>query len=181
MPRNLLIPIFFLILSCMLAGCSFSRVLPPPSPDTLMTVFFEPFLCGFTFSDASSSSEPLSASLVRSTGGDLLTVYSDNGNVVFSFDGTAISLQTNGTASLAPLSLPLPPEWEIGAAAAFPLFSVPPDDSFSVIRTDEGFLVTSGDGSYSVLFSHDRIPRRITHGNHCAEITSFTVTPEPGT
>ena len=37
------------------------------------------------------------------------------------------------------------------------------------------------DGSYTAVFSSDGIPQRITCGNRCAVITSFTANPPPTT
>ncbi len=178
MPRRLLITVSLLILSAVLTGCS---LIPfkPPTAGKLMGVFTEPFVCGFTLSDAAS--EPLTASLARSAAGDLLTVYGDTHNTVFFSDGTALTLQTAGTSDIPSLSLPMPDGWTTGAAAALALFSVPPDDSFSVSRAEDGYLVTSGDGRYTAVFSHDGIPVRITYGGICAGITSFSAESGAGT
>ncbi len=178
MPRTPFVPLLLIILSCFLAGCSLAYVMPP-SPGTLMTVFTEPFLCGFSFSDASS--EPMTASLVRSAEGDLITVYGSTANTVFFHDGVTLTLQTSGNADTPPLSLPLPAGWDTGIAAMTALFSVPPDDGFTVSHADDGFLVTNSDGSYTAVFSADRAPVRITCGRYSAEITSFSANPEIGT
>lgn len=177
MPRRPQIAAILLILSTVLAGCSLS--LSPPTAGTLMGVFTEPFVCGFILSGAAS--EPLTASLVRAAAGDLLTVYGDTHNTVFFSDGTALTMQTAGTSDIPSLSLPMPDGWTTGAAAAFSLFSVPPDDSFSVSRAEDGFLVTSGDGRYSAVFSQDGIPVRIVYGDISAGITSFSAESGAGT
>ena len=169
---------FFLsliILSCLLTGCSLS--LPPPSPTELMSVFTEPFLCGFTF--YSSTAEPIAASLVRNETGDLLTVYGDTVNTELFCDGATLTLRTSGNEDTPPLSLPLPDGYDAGIAAALPLFSVFPDDSYSSSRGDSGILVTAPDGSYTAVFSEDGMPTRITMGGQCAVITSFTANPPP--
>ncbi len=179
MPRRPQIAVFLLILSTVLTGCSLFRFMPPPAADALMGVFTEPFVCGFTLSPAASG--PTTASLVRSAEGDLLTVYGDAVNTVFFHDGTALTQQTAGNADTPPLSLPMPVGWNTGAAASLALFSVPPDDSFSVSCADDGYLVTSGDGRYTAVFSHDGTPVRIVYDGVCAEITSFSAVPGAGT
>ena len=176
MPR-LQFLMFLIILSCLLTGCSLS--LPPPSAPKLMAVFTEPFLCGFTFYEPDA--KPLQASLVRNASGDLLTVYGEHANTVLFHDGTALTLRTSGNEDTPPLQLPLPTGYDQGAAASFALFSVVPDDSFSSSHGDGGILVTSPDGSYTAVFSSDGIPQRITSGNRCAVITSFTANPPPTT
>lgn len=166
-----------IILSSILTGCSLS--LQPPSPTKLMSVFTEPFLCGFTFYD--TTAEPLEASLVRNETGDLLTVFGDTVNTVLFHDGAMLTLRTSGNADTPPLTVPLPAGYNAGAAASLALFSILPDDDDFSSYGDDGILVTDANGSYTAVFSSDGIPLCITFGDQCAVITSFTANPLPTT
>ena len=139
--QRLSIPLFFIILSCILTGCSLSV----PTPTELTMIFTEPFLCGYTYHEAGA--QPQTVSLLRDETGDLLTVYGENATTVFFYDGITLSLRTGGSADTPPLILPIPYEPQTGSASSLPLFSVTPDDGFTVSRTDDGFLVASEDGS----------------------------------
>ena len=177
MPHRMQLTVFLIILSTILTGCSLS--LPPPSPENLMTVFTEPFICGFTCYDIGT--EPLTASLVRTEEGDLLTAYGDNVNTVLFHDGAALYMKTHGNADIPPLTLALPDGICQNAAASLALFSVLPDERFSSARCDGGILVTNTDGSYAAVFCEDGTPSRITHHGITAVITSFSAeaTPQP--
>ena len=173
MRRSIPYVIYLIILSSILTGCSLS--LPPPSPVTLLGTFTEPFLCGFTAYDGSA--EPYRASLARDLTADTLTVYGTHATTVFFHDGASLSIRTRGNEDIPPLTMPIPADPGTGAVSSLSLFSVVPDDSGSVCRTDDGFLVTSADGSYTAAFTKDCMPIRITHNGRCAEITSFTAPP----
>ena len=177
MPHRTPLTVFLIILSTILTGCSLS--LPPPSPENLMTVFCEPFLCGFSCDGIGTDS--LTASLVRTAEGDLLTVYGDNIHTVLFHDGAALYMKTQGNADIPPLTLALPDGICPNAAACLALFSVLPDERFSSARCDGGILVTNADGSYTAVFGEDGTPSRITYHGITAVITSFSaeVTPQP--
>ena len=169
MPRFRLIAVFPLILSLLLTGCSLS--LAAPSPQTLMAVFTKPFICGFTFS--ASDAEPLKASLVRTGENDLLTVYGDAVNTVFQYDGASLVLLTHGTEALPPLQLSVAALSQ-GAAASIALFSVLPDESFLVSRSDDYFVVSESNYGYSATFSAEGIPQVISLNEISVTIDSFT-------
>ncbi len=159
------------LLSFALAACAPAQ----PTPTELMMLFSEPFLCGFTYDDGFG--EPVTASLLRDETGDLLTVYGAHANTVFFYDGVSLSIRTRGNEDIPPLTMPIAVDADTGAVSSLSLFSVIPDDSYAVCRTDDGFLVTSEDGSYTAAFTKDRIPTRITNNGRCAEITSFAANP----
>ena len=171
MRRRPFITAILILLSFALAGCAPIQ----PTPTELMMVFTEPFLCGFTYDDGFG--EPVTVSLLRDKTGDLLTVYGTHATTVFFHDGASLSIRTRGNEDIPPLTMPIPADPDTGAVSSLSLFSVVPDDSGSVCRTDDGFLVTSADGSCTVAFTKDRIPTRITHNGRCAMITSFTAPP----
>ena len=171
MRRRPFITAFLILLSFALAGCAPIQ----PTSTELMMVFTEPFLCGFTYDDGYG--EPVTVSLLRDKTGDLLTVYGTHATTVFFHDGASLSIRTRGNEDIPPLTMPIPADPDTGAVSSLSLFSVVPDDSGSVCRTDDGFLVTSADGSYTAAFTKDRMPFRITHNGRCAEITSFTAPP----
>ena len=159
------------LLSFAFSGCALAQ----PTPTELMMMFSEPFLCGFTYDDGYG--EPVTVSLLRDKTGDLLTVYGTHATTVFFHDGASLSIRTRGNEDIPPLTMPIPAAPDTGAVSSLSLVSVVPDDSGSVCRTDDGFLVTSADGSYTAAFTKDRMPIRITHNGRCAEITSFTAPP----
>ena len=171
MRRSPFFAALLILLSFALAGCAPAR----PTPTELMMIFTEPFLCGFTYHDGSE--EPVTASLLRDGTGDLLTVYGAYENTVLFHDGTTLFLRTRGNEDTPPLTLPIPFCPDTGAVSSLSLFSVIPDDSCTVSPIDDGFLVTSGDGSYTAHFTKDSIPTRITYRDRCAEITSFAANP----
>ena len=164
--------IILIILSCILTGCSLS--LPPPSPQTLMSVFTCPFLCGFTAYDGSA--DPYRASLVRDLTADTLTVYGAHTDTVLYCDGASLMLLTDGNEEIPPQKLPLPDGYTDGIIAFLRLFSVLPDETFTSVRAENGITVSNADGTYTAVFSENGIPIGISLDGIRAVIDSFTVT-----
>ena len=146
--------LFAVLLGCLpfFGGCAIHT----PTAEELLSVFTQPFVCGFSASD--SSGEAVPCVRTRTDAGATLCISGTSGNTVFVFSGDAVSLSVGAAAGSDALLLPVTLPCDRGAVQFRSAFCVTADDGFTVSKEDVGYVVSSADGAFTAVFTGDGVP-----------------------